>query len=525
MLVKKNPKMRQPPDHGVCPSLIVGVGTSTIGLSALEGILAATPPATGLAFVVAFQQGLTEPDLLASSLGRRTSLTVQPAQHGVKLAPNHVYTSIPGHSIRVSKGRLWLADLPEGLDPSSSLDLFFRSLAGDQGDRAVAIILSGSGTDGLIGLKAIRAAWGIVIALDTNSIAAPSLPTRALAAGLVDCSLNSTAVADYLQSLVRSRLALEAAACDADAGIKPADLQPLLRLLLAETGHDFSPYKANLTTPIIERRITTSQSDGIEHYLRYAKGNWREVELLASELLIGVTSFFRGSEAYEVLAQTLEQRIEKPFEGNTFRAWVPGCSSGEEAYSVAIVIRECLDWLRRPARITVFATDPDRQAISKARTGLYPHEVAPDLGKQRLRRFFDADNGGVKVGRGLRETVLFSVHNLLLNPSFTQLDLLSCRNVLIYLNRDSQKRLIEVFHAALNTGGVLFLGASEGIGTADDLFETIDAKARVFSKRAVDFGCPRPIPVHSETTSEFGSTGTLRNHDDSFLFCRAEGEK
>jgi two-component system CheB/CheR fusion protein len=463
---------------------IVGLGASAGGLEALEQFLRHLPPKSGLAFVVVQHLDPTHKGMLVELLQRSTAMPVMQAQDGVKVEREHVYVIPPGKDISLMHGALHLLPQtsPRGLN--LPIDFFFRSLAEDQQERSIGVVLSGMGSDGTLGLRAIKEKAGACFVQELASAKFDGMPRSAIEAGLADVvapveELPGKIVAyrQHTPHISRSDAFLEDKA--------QGGLEKVFVLLRAHTGSDFSLYKQTTIYRRIERRMGLHQIDGIGHYVRFLRENPREIDLLFKELLIGVTSFFRDPAAWEHLKKdAMPALLAQRTPGVALRAWVPGCSTGEEAYSLAMVFKEVVEPLRIPKRpvLQIFATDLDKDAIEKARSAVYPDSIAADVSPERLRRFFVQEENGFRVSKDIREMVVFATQNLIMDPPFTKLDILSCRNLLIYLSSELQKKLIPLFHYSLNPAGILFLGSAETIGPVSGLFSPVDGKARLYRR-------------------------------------------
>jgi two-component system CheB/CheR fusion protein len=469
--------------------LIVGIGASAGGLEAMEEFFHHVPPSSGMAFVVVSHQHAGHVSLLPSLLSKCTAMPVVEAADGMKVESNRVYLAPGGTNMAILHGVLHLMEPESQERVPLPIDYFFRSLAEDQKQDAVAIILSGTGTDGTLGLRAIKAESGMTIAQDPQSAKYQGMPRSAITAGVVDVVKPADHMSESLRAYARGRAkpALPLPEPDATQG-----LHKIFILLRDRTGNDFALYKESTSRRRIERRMNVHQIGTLKQYLRFVLSNPHELDALFQELLIGVTSFFRDPQAFEVLVHKgLSSLLEGKTEGATLRVWVPGCSTGEEAYSLAILIREYLT--KRKLRLTVqmFASDLDSRAVETARIGLYPVGIAGDIAPDRLQRFFTKEDHSYRVKKEIRDLVVFATHNVLTDAPFTKLDLLVCRNLLIYLEAKAQQKLLPLFHYALKPGGVLFLGSSETIGGFERLFSSIDRKWKLFRRTAEASALPR----------------------------------
>ncbi|SHJ27324.1 two-component system, chemotaxis family, CheB/CheR fusion protein [Hymenobacter daecheongensis DSM 21074] len=470
---------------------IVSLGGSAGSLEGFERFFRNLPPASGVAFVVVSHLLPDVESDLASILQRSTDMPVIEAQDGLKVRPNHVYVIPPGKEMSILHGTLLLFVPTQPRGHRLPIDFFCQSLAKDARERAVCIIFSGMGFDGTIGLKMVMENFGMVMVQDPATAAYDSMPRSAIATEFVDYVLPAeqlpAKLLEYLSQPLMSRPFRETA----ESVARPAHaLQKIFTLIRAQTGHDFSFYKRNTVFRRIERRMNSHQIKEFTHYVRYLQENPAEVEALFRELLIGVTRFFRDPEAFEQLRQHLLPVLRQKEPDSTIRVWAPGCSTGEEAYSLAMLLRECLDapGAAPHLKIQIFATDINAEAIDFARGGLYPDNIAADVGPERLQRFFVKTDGGYQIGKEVRDAVVFALHNLNKDAPFTRLDLLCCRNLLIYLSAELQRNLIPVFHYALNAGGVLFLGPSENLTGFQDLFAPLDVKWKL--SRRLDVPSP-----------------------------------
>lgn len=487
---------------------VVGIGASAGGLEALESFLSKVPVGSGMAYVIVQHLDPTHKGMMPELLQRSTAMPVEQARNRLKVRPDHVYVIPPNRDMSLLRGALYLFEpaAPRGL--RLPIDFFLRSLADDQRQLAVGVILSGMGSDGSAGLRAIKENAGLTLAQEPASAAFDAMPKSAIAAGVVDI----VASADRLPERLIASLSAGARAGAAEIvidGSMQSGLEKVLILLRAHNGQDFSPYKKTTLYRRIERRMGIHLIDRIATYVRFLQENPQELELLFREFLIGVTNFFRDPAAWDSLRDTAFPALfARHSSGRALRAWVPGCSTGEEAYSLAMVFKEAIDKHRPAGRFSlqIFATDLDSDAIDRARQGHYPANIAADVAADRLSRFFVAGEDGYQIGKEIREMVVFAPQNLIQDPPFTKLDLLLCRNLLIYFGTDLQKKLLPLFHYSLAPGGVLFLGTSETIGGATHLFAPLDAKVRLF--RRADQPAP---PVELDFAARLRSLPSLES--------------
>jgi two-component system CheB/CheR fusion protein len=465
---------------------IVGIGASAGGLEALQEFFTHTPSDSGMAFVVVTHQNPDHTSLMPELLGRHTAMPVTEVGAGTVVQPNHVYVAPPGMNLAILSGVLTLMDPPGHARLHLPIDYFFRSLARDQKERAIGIVLSGTGTDGTLGLKEIKSTSGMIMVQAEQSARYASMPHSAIATKLVDYILPTdelpAQLVAYAQGL--SRWVARPVQTDPTAGMRQ-----LFVLLRNRTGHDFSCYKMTTIRRRIDRRMNVHHIDSIGNYVRYLQANPNEIDILFQEMLIGVTSFFRDPEAFESLRKSVVSQLlaDKP-DNYVVRVWAPGCSTGEEAYSLAILLRECMDELKTHLDVQIFATDLDHRAINIARTGVYPEGIAVDVSPTRIEQFFTRGEHTYRVKKEIREMVIFAPQNLIADPPFTKLDLLSCRNLLIYLGANLQERLVPIFHYALKPGGILFLGSAESLGESKNLFGPLDKKWKIFRRKEVAAG-------------------------------------
>jgi two-component system, chemotaxis family, CheB/CheR fusion protein len=463
---------------------IVGVGASAGGLEAFEAVFRNMPENPGMAFVLVPHLDPTHTSILPQLVQKCTTMKVIQVKDGLKALPNTVYIVPPNKDLAILHGTLLLIEPTGSRAVRLPIDYFFRSLAQDQREKAICIVLSGMGTDGALGLRAIKEEFGMAMVQTPETAKYESMPRSAVETGLVDYVLPPEKMGSHLVEYAKSATYRVAPRDFPKEGEIPDAVRKIHALLRAQTGHDFSLYKPNTVWRRIERRMDVHQLDHISNYVRYLQENPREVETLFKELLIGVTRFFRDPEAFEVLKKKILTEYLKDKPGPySVRVWVPGCSSGEEAYSVAMILSECMEALSQRFNVQIFATDIDADAIALARAGIYPGSIAADVDADRLRRFFSKENGTYRVKKNVREMLVFAPHNLIKDPPFTKLDLVCCRNLLIYLDSVLQKKLLPLFHYSLKPKGILFLGSSETIGGFVDLFTSVERKWKIFTRK------------------------------------------
>ncbi|MDD5037208.1 MAG: chemotaxis protein CheB [Methylococcaceae bacterium] len=477
---------------------IVGIGASAGGLAAFEAFFSGMPANTdpGMAFVLVQHLAPDHKSILSDLLKRYTRMQVFEVEDGMAVQPNCTYIIPPNRDMALLNGSLQLLEPSAPRGQRLPIDFFFRSLAQDQKERAICIVLSGTGSDGTLGVRSIKGEGGMVMAQAPETTEYDGMPRSAIATGLVDFVLSP---ADMMTQLINfAQQAFGKAQHPASLPASNADdaLKKIFVLLRAQTSHDFSQYKRNTIIRRVERRMAVHQIARLDEYVRYCQQIPAEIHALFRDLLIGVTQFFRDPNEFKALSEQVVPRLfaGKPA-GTLIRIWVPGCSTGEEAYSLAILLQEQLEVSKKSAKVQIFATDIDSNAIETARSGLYPASIAADLTPERLARFFsrEADGSSYRIHKGIRDLLVFSDQDVIKDPPFSKLDLISCRNLLIYLGSDLHKKLIPLFHYALNPGGFLFLGTSETVGEFADLFATLDRKAKLYQRKEEVRGAYRSV--------------------------------
>lgn len=527
---------------------IVGIGASAGGLEAFTLLLQKLPADTGMGFVLVQHLDPVHESALTKLLSKHTAMPVHEVTDNLKVEPDHVYVIPPNTTLSIAAGTLKLQPRKKVRTPARTIDSFLESLAQDRRERAIGVVLSGTASDGTVGLEAIKAEGGITFAQD-DSAKYDSMPHSAVAAGCVDLVLSPQDIAKELDRIARHPYVAgellqlskpeedraEATAHEDDDSALPSGghgsqstgatlalqesrkarherrstqqgdgFKKIVQLLRSHSGVDFSLYKSNTIQRRITRRVVLNKQESLDEYARFLRGNTKELDALYSDTLISVTSFFRNPEAFEVLKRKVFPKLLQERGDNPFRMWVLGCSTGQEAYSLAMAFMESADKAPRLRKLQVFATDLNDTLLDKARHGLYSKSLAGDVSPERLSRFFVEEEGGYRIVKSLREMVVFARQNLISDPPFSRMDLISCRNLLIYLEPSLQKRAVPVFHYALKPHGHLFLGASESIGGFTELFEPIDKKQKIYSKKAA----PTPafqLPAKAERgESSFG---------------------
>lgn len=462
---------------------IAGIGASAGGLSAFEGFFSGIPKDvnTGVAFVIVQHLDPKYKSILTTLISRYTSMPVFEVEESMEVRPNCVYVIPPNRDLAYHEGLLHLIEPAKPHGHRMPIDFFFRSLAEEKKEWAIGIVLSGTGSDGTLGIRAIKAEGGMVMAQAPESSEYDSMPRNVIDTGFADYILPPEEMAAQLISYVSQVFgkAYHLAPRTEDS------MNRIFNLIFSQTGHDFSRYKKGTITRRIERRMAVHAIKNLDEYVNYLEQKPAETEALFRDFLISVTSFFRNPRAFDALEEEVIPKLfaEKHLH-ETVRIWVPGCSTGEEAYSIGILLQEHMEALRRTFKIQIFATDIDSRAIERARTGIYPASISVDVSPERLERFFTlSPDGSYRINKNIREMVIFSEHDLTKDPPFSKLDLLSCRNVLIYMDSELQKRLIPLFYYALNPGKYLFLGSSETVNGFTNLFDTLDRKAKLYQSR------------------------------------------
>jgi two-component system CheB/CheR fusion protein len=497
----------KPNDPAVARFTVVGIGASAGGLKPLQTFFDHMPSDSGMAFVVVMHLAPDYESNLAQILQHHTGMPVNQVIEPVTVQPNQVYVIPPNHHLTVQEGKIFPIEPQQPPGLRVAIDLFFRTLSVAFGPRAVCVVLSGADSDGSIGIKHVKEQGGVTIVQDPSEAEHESMPRSALATGMVDWVLPVADMPARLVQFVQNETRIHVPPDEPQEGETPeADnqnaggpltmqqapsgtdeeaLQEVMRFLHAQTGHDFSHYKRATILRRVARRLQVNLLETIPAYLEFLRTHAAETPALLHDLLISVTNFFRDSEAFIALDTHVPQMFAGKEASEQVRVWIAGCATGEEAYSIAMLLYEHASRLNSPPAIQVFATDIDDEVIQYARAGLFPATIEADVSAERLRRYFQKDQGRYRIRKEIREIVLFSAHNLLKDPPFSRLDLITCRNLLIYLKREAQERVFDTFHYALRPGGLLFLGSSESVDDAHTLFVPLDKRHRVFARRAV----------------------------------------
>ncbi len=462
---------------------VVGIGASAGGLEALEQFLGNIPEYSGMAYVVIQHLDPTKKGILPELLQKVSVMPVHQVMENMVLRPNSVYVIPPNKTMSVRNGILHIFNPSEARGLRLPVDFFFRSLAEDMQERCIGLILSGMGSDGSDGVVNIKEKNGIVMVQDPASAKFDSMPRSAMEAVDADIVAPPAQLSALLTGFLKNNRAIGSGE-DADIRDKGA-LEKIIMLLQTQTGNDFSQYKENMIYRRIERRMSIHGINKISLYVGYLQDNPGEADILLKELMISVTNFFRDPEVWDKLKESVIPRIiDNSQDGSVIRAWVPGCSSGEEAYSLAITFREIMDKAtpRRNLSMQIFATDLSSDAIEIARKGIFPDRIIKEMPQKRLSRFFIRGENSYRIHTEIREMIVFAQHNIIMHPSFTKIDIISCRNLLIYINPGLQKKILGLFYHSLNPGGIMVLGSSETPGTQSHLFNAIDSKLKIFKR-------------------------------------------
>jgi len=470
-------------------SHVVGIGASAGGLEALSAMIGALPVDLGNSYVVVQHLSPTHRSMMVQLLGRETAMAVREVEDGIKPEADIVYVAPASRNVIIRDGYFVLLETVREALPKPSVNAFFSSLAADLGEDAIGVILSGTGSDGTVGLREIKASGGFTFAQEPNTAKYGGMPQSAIDAGCVDWILPPEQIAAEIANITRNRgVALKPPAHTAQ---QPATtIKKLLLKVKQYTRIDFGGYKEATIWRRIERRMAANHVFSIEDYLALTESQPDELDRLAKDILISVTAFFRDPDAFEVLASQLPLLLKGKQPGDEIRIWVPGCATGEEAYSIAILLSEMLGASASLYKIQIFATDLDNEAMNFARRGLYSEGSLAELKPALLSRYFQAQRGRFEISRTLREMVVFARQDLVQDPPFLRLDLISCRNVLIYLKNDLQAKIFSTFHYGLRPGGLLFLGKSEGVFQQDGLFDVVDKVSRLFRRRGMENRLP-----------------------------------
>jgi two-component system CheB/CheR fusion protein len=482
---------------------IVGIGASAGGLEAFEQFFSHADAHAGMAYVLVQHLDPSHKSILTELLKRYTSMPVYEIQDGMEVRPNSVYVIPPNRYLGILHGKLLLMETGKGPGVRTPIDFFFRALAEDQKERAICVVLSGTGAEGAMGLRAVKGVGGMTMVQTPESAKYDGMPRNALATGLADYTLAPEEMPAKLAEYVNLARLVGRSVLDKAQPASQGALDKIFMIIRRQTGHDFSLYKHSTIVRRAERRMAIHRIPRIDQYVKFLQDNPAEVETLFKELLIGVTGFFRDPEAWAALRERVMPRIiSAGAADHPVRFWVPGCATGEEAYSVAILAREVMTELGKDVTAQIFATDIDAAAIDFARIGAYPESIGVDMSPERLERFFTKQDVSRRVKKDLRDMVVFALQSVIRDPPFSKIDLVCCRNLLIYLGGELQRKVMPLFHYALKQDGFLFLGSSETIGEFSDHFEVVDRKWKIFKRKDTDLSGLSAIEFPSPTLTD-----------------------
>ena len=497
---------------GFRPIDIIGIGASAGGLEALQEFLTHLPAGiANIAIIIAQHLSPSHKSMLVQLLSRGTKLQVKEAKNGASLEADVVYITPPDTEISISKSRLSLRKPKNAAGPKPSVDIFFQSLAEHFGNRVIGIILSGTGSDGAYGIRAVKLSGGITIVQDPRTAKYDGMPQSAIDTTQVDYVLPPESMGALIKNL------LEKAPTDRSTklssptpgkGIDETSLEKVFKLLSKRTGTDFSNYKPSTIGRRLEKRLAILRINSVEEYLKYIEKDPKELDMLFDICLIGVTSFFRDKESFKALERELKKLLDSKATNEPVRAWVAGCATGEEAYTIAIIVSELLKAAGKQLPVQIFATDVDEKAVSFARSGIYSRKATELVPDKLLKEYFVENENSYEVAKSIRSMVLFTKHDLTNNPPFLKLDLVSCRNLLIYFSAGLQQQILPLFHYSLHPNGILFLGKSENIGSFADLFASIDEKNKLFHRKRG--GHLRPVRFSTFTPQKIISAGPAK---------------
>lgn len=491
---------------------IVGIGASAGGLETLQAFFSRMPADANIAFVIIQHLSAQHKSMMAELLSKHTHLGVNQIEEGMLVSPNCVYLAPPDKNVGIFNRRLHLVEPVKNAGINLPIDFFFRSLSDDQKEKAIGIIVSGTASDGTLGIKAIKDEGGMTMVQDPATAKYDGMPTSAIATGRIDFVVPVEKMPQTLLEYIRHPFSAVSEKTRLSESGMQHQLDKICALIRNTTGHDFSKYKLNTVQRRIERRMAVHRFEKPSDYVTYLQKNPDEKKALFKDLLIGVTNFFRDPQAFETLAREgIEKLLRHKEDGQALRCWVAGCATGEEAYSVAILIAEAMEKLHKRLEVEIFASDIDEAAIETAREGLYPENIAADVSEERLKRFFTKDRDVYKAEKQIRDMIIFSTQSIIKDPPFSKLDLVSCRNLLIYMDPSLHKKIIPMLHYALKPNGILFLGTAETIGGFNDLFQPLDSKWKIYERKQSASGHhihypaakgvrdPRPSPEAPET--------------------------
>ncbi|MDQ1238790.1 MAG: two-component system, chemotaxis family, CheB/CheR fusion protein [Thermodesulfobacteriota bacterium] len=467
---------------------VVGIGASAGGLEAFEQFFTHMPPDAGMAFVLIQHLDPSHKSILSELIRRYTRMKVMEVEDGITVEPNTVYVIPPNRYMAILNRKLHLFESSRLPGVRTPIDYFFRTLAEDQKERAICIVLSGTGTEGALGLRAVKGEGGMAMVQDPGSARYDGMPRSAVSTGLADYVLSPDKMPAQLIGYVRHAHAAVPDKTWVPVAQDSDLLQKVFIVVRAQTGHDFSHYKQNTILRRVDRRMAVNQIARMADYVRFLQETPREAEILFKDLLIGVTNFFRDKDAFEVVKEkAVSVLVRNRPNAPPIRIWVPGCATGEEAYSLAILCRDSMKELNKEHSVQIFATDIDHDAIEAARIGLYPDSISVDVPPEILDRYFVREESSFRIKKEIRDMVVFALQNVIADPPFSKMDFISCRNLLIYLGPELQKKVLPLFHYSLRKEGFLFLGSSESIGEFSDYFSVVDRKWKLFRRKESDF--------------------------------------
>ncbi|MCB1189030.1 MAG: PAS domain-containing protein [Leptospiraceae bacterium] len=488
-------------EQNLIPTYYVGIGASAGGLEAIEAFFSNMPPATGFSFILVQHLSPTHKSMMVEILPKRTKMSVYVAVEGMLVEPNAIYLIPPKKNLTIVQGRLILNEQETARGINLPIDIFLRSLAEDQKEKAIAVILSGAGSDGIRGIRAIKEEGGMVVVQTEESAKFDGMPRSAISTGLADFILTPDKMPEQIISYAKHPSTNKNENTELLFNNEEEGLSRIFSLVREKTKVDFTYYKPNTVIRRIERRMMVNQIENLKDYVLFIINNQKEQTTLYRDLLIGVTNFFRDSEAFDFLSETVIPDLLERNANKEIRFWVAGCSTGEEAYSIAILAREGMDKLGKSFDLKIFATDIDKDSIFRAGQGIYPDSIAADIPHKLLAKYFYRKDDSYQIVRSIREMVIFAHHNVIKDPPFTNISLVSCRNLLIYFQPMLQKKVFEFFNFSLNPQGILFLGKSETVGDMTDYFEPIHPKLKILRSK----GKQKPGGTNIDITIPFNS--------------------
>lgn len=483
----------------------IGIGASAGGLEAIQDFFDFMPEHTDMVFIVVQHLAPDYKSLMDEILARHTKININVISNGMETIPNHIYLIPPKHNLHIKNGKLYLEKYQNKTGLNLPIDTFFKSLAIDKKEKSVGIILSGTGSDGAIGVRAIKEYGGLVLAQDTKSAKFDGMPKSTIATGVVDYILYPKDMPEELLRFVNCKTYINQEYKDFSLIKDGAELNKIEKLMKEYSGVDFSKYKENTLNRRIERRISINKLNSIEAYLEYLYFSDKEKEILYNELLINVTNFFRDNEAFDVLSKSVMPYFFSS-DKKTIRIWSAGCSTGEEVYSLAIMIKEYINTNKLDCDFKIFATDISQMALNVASKGFYLESIKIDVNEEFLIRYFEHVDGGYQVKEFLRKHVVFALHNVLNDPPFSKIDFLICRNLFIYLKSDTQTNVLNSFLYSLNEDGILFLGSSESLGNMEEFFQVMNSRWKIYKKK---------ISLKKEVLNNFELPKIIEKHEKS----------